>query len=415
MSSARQPFSFQRSGRTTDLSLPSNLSCKEDLSLYNGLRDAERKLDWTLSRKVMEVQDSLNKTMTRRRTLRVYVSHTTRNQSWQNSEEETPAVDFDSGKGIPSWELRVEGKLLPGPSDAEDSTSSLPPPPARKFSTFLKSAIIELDRDPRIYPEESIIEWHRNPSLPPEDGFVLRRRGDFTIRVRILLHLDHTPERCQVAASLGDVLGLRQGSRVEVITALYQYIKLHGLQDKIDRRIVKPDDALRRAGLPETFPFQDVPSVVHRFLHPSEPATILHTITVESGASSSTTAYDIEIDMDDREYKSRIRDVLDRLAPTTDTRVARLDHEISETTQAIRASQLKQQFFQGFAHSPQTFISDWMASQSRDLETILGNDRGVPDELMRRSDFFRLPWVDEAVVVHESMRVAGTLPAYQSK
>lgn len=34
-----------------------------------------------------------------------------------------------------------------------------------------------------------------------------------------------------------------------------------------------------------------------------------------------------------------------------------------------------------------------MNSQSRDLETILGTDRGVPDELMRRADFFRLPWV----------------------
>lgn len=39
-----------------------------------------------------------------------------------------------------------------------------------------------------------------------------------------------------------------------------------------------------------------------------------------------------------------------------------------------------------------------MNSQSRDLEMILGTDRGVPDELMRRSDFFRLPWVSCAVM-----------------
>lgn len=39
-----------------------------------------------------------------------------------------------------------------------------------------------------------------------------------------------------------------------------------------------------------------------------------------------------------------------------------------------------------------------MNSQSRDLETILGTDRGVPDELMRRSDFFQLPWVSCAAM-----------------
>jgi hypothetical protein len=35
------------------------------------------------------------------------------NQAWQMTESgETPTVDFDSGRGIPSWELKIEGKLL---------------------------------------------------------------------------------------------------------------------------------------------------------------------------------------------------------------------------------------------------------------------------------------------------------------
>ncbi len=49
---------------------------------------------------------------------------------------------------------------------------------------------------------------------------------------------------------------------------------------------------------------------------------------------------------------------------------------------------------QTFAQDPQKFIHTWIASQSRDLEVILGDDaRGVRDEDLRRSDFFRLPWV----------------------
>lgn len=56
-------FSWQRSSRVTDLSLPNDLPCAEDASLYKVLRETERQLDWTLARKVMEVQDSLSKNM----------------------------------------------------------------------------------------------------------------------------------------------------------------------------------------------------------------------------------------------------------------------------------------------------------------------------------------------------------------
>ena len=64
MSATKTPhFSWQRSSRVTDLSLPNDLSCTEEVSLYQGLRGAERRLDWTLARKVMEVQDSLSKNM----------------------------------------------------------------------------------------------------------------------------------------------------------------------------------------------------------------------------------------------------------------------------------------------------------------------------------------------------------------
>ena len=64
MSGTKTPhFSWQRSSRVTDLTLPNDLSCTEDASLYKGLREAERQLDWTMARKVMEAQDSLSKNM----------------------------------------------------------------------------------------------------------------------------------------------------------------------------------------------------------------------------------------------------------------------------------------------------------------------------------------------------------------
>jgi len=62
--------------------------------------------------------------------------------------------------------------------------------------------------------------------------------------------------------------------------------------------------------------------------------------------------------------------------------------------------------------SPSEFIQQWLSAQSRDLDTMLGysigpagNGSSVTEEDLRRSDLFNLPWVDEAITVHEASRM----------
>lgn len=101
--------------------------------MYQELQDMEKKLDWTIMRKKAEVQDALGRTASvsvnassawamsnnyppqTTRTLRLFVSHTSSGQSWQS---ETPASgtadppNFETGQGIPAWQLKIEGRLL---------------------------------------------------------------------------------------------------------------------------------------------------------------------------------------------------------------------------------------------------------------------------------------------------------------
>lgn len=42
-----------------------------------------------------------------------------------------------------------------------------------------------------------------------------------------------------------NILGIKEESRVGVIQALWNYIKVHGLQDKVDRRIIRADEYLK--------------------------------------------------------------------------------------------------------------------------------------------------------------------------
>lgn len=79
--------------------------------------------------------------------------------------------------------------------------------------------------------------------------------------------------------------------------------------------------------------------------------------------------------------------------------------------QSLHNSHLKRTFLRAFSSNPQTFIQTWLESQSRDLESILGSGPSEGATLrqddLRRSEFFRLPWVEEAVAVQEGLRLAA--------
>lgn len=62
----------------------------------------------------------------------------------------------------------------------------------RKFSSFFKSLVIELDRD--LYgPDNHLVEWHRTLTTQETDGFQVKRPGDKNVQCTILLLLDYQP------------------------------------------------------------------------------------------------------------------------------------------------------------------------------------------------------------------------------
>jgi len=44
---------------------------------------------------------------------------------------------------------------------------------------------------------------------------------------------------------IANVLGIKEDSRIGIIQTLWNYIKLQGLQDKVDRRMIRADERLR--------------------------------------------------------------------------------------------------------------------------------------------------------------------------
>lgn len=120
---------------------------------------------------------------------------------------------------VASWELRVEGRLL------EDSKND-PNKVKRKFSSFFKSLVIELDKE--LYgPDNHLVEWHRTLTTQETDGFQVKRPGDKNVRCTILLLLDYQPLQFKLDPRLARLLGVHTQTRPVIISALWQYIKTH--------------------------------------------------------------------------------------------------------------------------------------------------------------------------------------------
>ncbi|KAF7309650.1 SWI/SNF and RSC complex subunit [Mycena indigotica] len=397
--------------KITDKSVPHailhNPDFAQDSQMYQDLLAMERKLDWTMMRKKAEIQDALARTPSTTRTLRIFLSHTVSGQAWQTTPDLNDAPNFDTGEGIPAWSMKIEGRLLELPNQRMRDKSSL-----RKFSTFIKRMIVELDRDPALYPDGNMVEWPRaiGPQNPQLDGFTVRRTGDMPTKVRVIINLEQFPEQYRVVPELGNILGIKEDSRVGVIQHLWNYIKIQGLQDKADRRMIHSDEKLRYIfNGKETFSFQQLPELVNRCLATPEPIVLHYTIDPNVPAPDRPLAWDVEVKMEDTALKGKATVMVQGNKESMQT-LAKLDEEISTHAQSLHNSYLKRTFLQSFAQDPAHFIQTWLESQSRDLETVLGSGASeglsVRQEELRRSEFFQLPWVEEAVAVQEGQRLA---------
>ncbi|KAF9040092.1 SWI/SNF complex protein [Panaeolus papilionaceus] len=375
--------------------------------MYQDLVEMERKLDWTMTRKRAEIQDALTRTPTTTRTLRLFLSHTVSGQLWQQPGDNPPQPNFETGEGIPAWQFKIEGRLLEVANQRHREKA-----PQRKFSTLIKKMIVELERDTAANPDGNIVEWprapgHHNPIL---DGFTIRRTGDGPTKIRVVMYLEHFPEQFKLAPELAGVLGIKEESRMGAVQALWNYIKIQGLQDKTNRRLIRADDRLRPIFGQESIVFQQLPDVINRYLLAPEPIVLHYLLNPGLPPPERPVAYDVEVKMEDTALKGKMM-VTINASKESAASLAKLDEEIALLAQSLQNSYMKKTFLESFAKDPAQFIQTWLESQSRDLENILGSGptegMTIRQEELKRSEFFQLPWVEEAVAIQEGARLAA--------
>ncbi|CAC5381599.1 SMARCD [Mytilus coruscus] len=204
--------------------------------------------------------------------------------------------------------------------------------------------------------------------------------------------LDYQPPQFKLDQRLARLLGVHTQTRPVIISALWQYIKTHKLQDPHEREYINCDKYLEQIFECKRMKFAEIPGKLHNLLMPPDPIVINHVITVEGPDARKTACYDIDVEIDDS-LKQQMNSFL--LTTQSQQEISNLDNKIHETVETINQLKTNREFFLSFAKDPQEFINNWLISQTRDLKTMT-DVAGNPEE-ERRADYFYQPWCQEAV------------------
>ena len=259
----------RRARKPTDLEMPDgidDLVIGEGVQQHKFLRGAEKKLDATMIRKRLEIQDSINRNVKYFKTLRLYITNTAENQPWQVKGLDENAFDFNTGVDA-SYKIRIVGDLLEDEDDdksesseddeemKEDDAEPVKKKAPTNLSDHFKSIRIDYDRYNQVRPDEfPPIEWKKppvtpnSPSPPPGAEFrelCITRKSDENLNITISAVLDENPERFQLSNQMKELLDVETATRADVVMGIWDYVRYNGLQEDEEKRMIRCDEALR--------------------------------------------------------------------------------------------------------------------------------------------------------------------------
>ncbi|KAJ8784605.1 hypothetical protein J1605_007956 [Eschrichtius robustus] len=352
---------------------------------YVDLLAFERKLDQTIARKQMEIQEAIKEPLTQKRKLRIYISNTFGPSKADGDTAGTAGTPGGNPAGdkVASWELRVEGKLLDDPRKQK-----------RTFSSSFKSLVIELDKE--LYgPDDHLVEWHRMPTTQETDGYQVKRPGDLNVKRTLLLMLDHQPPQYKLDPRLRRLLGVHTQTRAAIMQALWLYIKHSQLQDGHEREYVNCSRYFRQIFSRGRLRFSEIAMKLARLPQHPDPTVVNHVISVDPNDQKKTACYDLDVEVDDP-LKAQMSNFL--ASTTNQQEIASLDVKIHEAIESINQLKTQRDLTLSFSTDPQDFIQEWLRSQRRDLK-IITDVTGNPEE-ERQAAFYHKPWAQEPVGRH---------------
>eukprot|EP01132_Coremiostelium_polycephalum_P002178 gene2178-2681_t len=403
------------SGITQPSSLPPALTLPVDqilpfapeCLLFMQLLEFEKKLDSSITKRLVDNQEA-QRTRTPKtfRALRLSIYNTYANQ--QGSYH----VDNKSLASVcekASWTLRIEGRLLddtplsfPGGMAASVQGGKLSANthhhhhhhhqqqrvPKRKFSSFFKKIFIQIGH-------RDSCEWDKSQSFSETDGFEIKRTGSQEVDIKILMYLDHTPQKSKVLGPLSQLLNIHTDTKPKITLAFWHYIKTNKLLD-VDCKKINCDESLKNIFGLDVIQFNQIPQLLREHLGPPDPLEFNYTLRLSGDPRDYEQAYDIQVEVDDPIYNMQ--------APLPKKEIQALDEEIHQIIRDINAHKRKREFMEKLSDNPLRFLNELTQSQIKDYQIIKSStSTGFEEE--RHSSFYYQPIMEDIVTKYLSKQI----------
>jgi SWI/SNF-related matrix-associated actin-dependent regulator of chromatin subfamily D len=349
------------------------------------------------------------------------VTNTVEDQVWQSGGLNVDSFDFSSNME-PTYRVKIEGRLLddeddldkdetndePRPEDADgadkmeedgDAKSKAAKPPKYRFSHFFKALTVEFPASRKGVDQP--VEWKKPERAGPStnlpaaadfDELTFKRSGDENMNIVINLYRHEEPERYALTPELEDIVDKPEATRQELIMAIWDYIKFHGLQEDEDKRNFRCDETLRKvlsilerrhsstiltfkkAFKTEVAQIPLLNTLITPLLSPLPPVKVAYTIRVDEDfhKDAQPTVYDIRVAVDDPLREKMLSFLNNSKYASMLKDVATLDEQLALVIQALEVSKAKHGFLESLAENPTAFVKQWLSSQQRDLDVIMG-------------------------------------------
>jgi len=169
----------------------------------------------------------------------------------------------DPETGNQSWELNIRGRILTNDLDTKGTAAYIIK--TRKLTSFIKSMSIKFESG-----SHDEINWKKvNQSERQEnDGFSIKREGVLDGRVTVSLQMEHSPHKYKLSESLEKLVGYPIATRQEILSALWEYIKVNQLQDKEKKKDINCDSLLREIFNTDRLPMNYIILALKDVIHP---------------------------------------------------------------------------------------------------------------------------------------------------
>lgn len=187
-----------------------------------------------------------------------------------------------------SYRVKIEGRLLDdvedenalasGPEDMKggaESNFSGAPSSKHCLSHFFREMNVDFDQSRSRVAADQAVSWTKaetkgpssnQPSAVDVDELTFKRNGDENMNIVIKLTRDENPARFQLSPELSNIVDKAEATRDEATLAVWDYIRLMGLQEDEDKRNFRCDSILKkvRSGLPFALLFYGPDPMRHR-------------------------------------------------------------------------------------------------------------------------------------------------------